>query len=169
MDTDCSIIFHQDSHMHQPWKLTADTHLFQTVFSHPMHFTAKLIMTVLLGMDICHYLLWLFCWEWTYAITYYEDIVGNRHMPLLITKVFLGMEICPECFVGNGHILSLLYGPNTAATSPSFHTQNYVMLGLAWVTGSPQSSVVERVKQLQVLKKYIYKKRRDKKDTFEVY
>ena len=82
-----------------------------------------LIMNVLLGMDICHYLLWRYCWEWTYAITYYKD-VGNGHMPLLIIMM-LGMDICHYllwmfcwewtyaityyyCFVGNGHMPLLI-------------------------------------------------------------
>ena len=77
------------------------------------------------------------------------------------------MEICHECFVGNGHILSLCFSVRTkhgSHFSVFSRAKLCVMLRLAWVTGSPQSSVVERMAQLQVLKKNIsIKKKRQKR------
>ena len=77
------------------------------------------------------------------------------------------MEICHECFVGNGHILSLCFSVRTKHSSHFSifsRAKLCVMLGLARVTGSPQSSVVERMAQLQVLKKNIsIKKKKTKK------
>ena len=64
-------------------------------------------------------LLIMFCWEWTYAITYYVllgmgichyllCLVGNGHMPLHSCQPLLGINLSPEfvnlyfCYAGWG-------------------------------------------------------------------